>query len=249
MAEKIEKAEQVRWQGMCGLANQTFCTCEPIIENDCNMLSGWEGHHVSLPAHLHHTTTSAVMGNTSGIPHGHNSNSSQCSKSNSKHQPRTLITTYTPDIPFNMTEVSLNTCYRGLEHSSAHIEHYLSSYTYPHLEHMLAESLKVKRRVLCSTCAVTGASRLRDERRVKLSTIRVQGVLEDSTHHHNPHWPHKYHRSICQVHIHIMSQYIFINSHANNLLFIRLLCFFLFSEVDWSSKYTFSPTCTPQPST
>lgn len=196
MAEKIDRAEQDRW---CGLANWTLnsCTCEPIIEDDCNKLSGWEGHQVSLPAHLHHTTTAAVMASTSGIPHGHNSNSSQFSKSNSKHQPRTLITTYTPDIPFDMTEISLNSCYRGLEHSSAHIEHYLSSYTYPHMEHMLAESLKVKRGVLCSTCAVTGASRLCDERRVRLSTI--QGVLEDSTHHSNPHWPHKYHRSICQV--------------------------------------------------
>lgn len=198
--EGDRRAEQDRWQGICGLTKQTSCTCELTIEDDCHMLSGWEGHQVSPPAHLHHTTTTAaVMGNTSGIvPDEHNSNSSQCSKSHSKHQPRTLTTTHSPDIPFNVTEIDLNTCYRGLEHSSAHIEHYLSSYTYPHLERVLAESLKVKRGVLCSACAVTRASRLHEEGRVKLST--VQGVLEDSSHHHNPQWPHRYHRSLCQVH-------------------------------------------------
>lgn len=215
-----------RWQDMRGIAKQLLCTCVLNMEDDCNKkLSGWEGCRVNLPAHhctrLQSTTTAALTDSTSGISHEHNSNNSQCSKSNSKHQPRALSTTCIPDIPFNVTEISSNGCYRGLENSSAHIEHYLSSYTYPHLEHMLEESLRVKRRVLCSTCFVAEASRLHDKGKVKLR----QGVIDGSTHYRNSHLPYKRHRSIPQVYLHIIHvRMYYINKYSLGFQTFPIMC-------------------------
>lgn len=196
----------------CGLVEQPCCTCENGGEDDStNQLSGWDGHPVSLSAQhtTLHSTTTAPVSSTSNISHGHSSsnqqrshsnNTSQCGKSNSKHQTRILTTTThiheIPDIPFNMAGIHSNSRYSGLENSSAHIEHYLSSYTYPHLEQMLAESLSDGTGILCSHCAMEPSSLCKRHGLVKPSIVRV--LLEESVSQHNPR---VHHRSVSPVHL------------------------------------------------
>ena len=51
-----------------------------------------------------------------------------------------------PDIPFNMEDLH---SYGGLSNHSVHLEHYLSSYTYPQMEERLADSLSQE---VCPAC-------------------------------------------------------------------------------------------------
>ena len=166
-----------------------LCRCETIDIMD--MEDGWwKAHPVSYKS-AHHTTNTHRASSTSsisGISRTHNSSTSHHSgKSNSKlHTQNTIFCQEpTPDIPINMSAIHSNPLFRGLDNHSAHIEHYLSSYTYPHLQQILAASLPAHTGVQCSHCsAVCSTNSLMSGGRrgglVRPSVIRV--LLEDTLH-------------------------------------------------------------------
>ena len=96
-----------------------------------------------------------------------------------------------PDIPFIMEDLHSHPRYRGLNDSLAHLEHYLSSYTYPQMEERLAGSLSQEMYPDCvGYLGEDGGWRRGRGREVKVrpSSI-VQVLMEDSvssqsSHHH-----------------------------------------------------------------
>ena len=174
------------------------CTCEATdTEDDSSQkFSGWEcrpvtSSHASSPS-THHTimirqnstsTFSAPSASTtSGISHTHHSSTHHgAGKSNSKHHmARILNVQEAPDIPFNVSEVYSNPQLRGLDDHSAHMEHYLSRYTYPHLEHMLVASLPAHTGLQCSHCSERSNNHLNGEREGLVRPSVVQVLLKDS---------------------------------------------------------------------
>ena len=204
---------------VCGVAGELYCTCVPISTTqgvNSEQLCGWEGDPVSPTAnddHPHrtqHGCTRVASGMTSRQTSNrhHSSDTIQCVNNDSKHLLRANAYS-TSDISFSLTELESNDCYRGLDTSSAHIERYLSSYTYPNLEQLVAKSLSDRAAVLCP-CGVAQMSRLcggkgggrggRGGRQVKPSVILLG---EREHHHHNLHYPSSAHScsSIPQVYI------------------------------------------------
>ena len=207
---------------VCGVAGELYCTCVPISTSqgvNSEQLCGWEGDSVSPTAnddHPHrtqHGCTRVASGMTSRQTSNrhHSSDTIQCVNNDSKNLLRAnaystshVAAQDIPDISFSLTELESNDRYRGLDTSSAHMEHYLSSYTYPNLEQLVAKSLPDRAAVLCP-CCVAEMSRLyggkgggRGGRQVKPSVI----LLGEREHHHNLHSPSSAHScsSIPQVH-------------------------------------------------
>ena len=150
------------------------CTCETITDAP---LSGWTANPASCNKSTSHTklasvssslqhkrlstTTSSSNTNARMISHTHIHHQSNPSNSagNFHSATKRLMNFHhqdtIPDIPFRVSQVHRHKLFRRLEESSAHIGHYLSSYTYPCLEHRLAASLppQVVGGEICSSCA------------------------------------------------------------------------------------------------
>ena len=133
---------------ICGIP-ELHCTCASVSEVELNELSGWEGRPVSAGELSHHnrifsgtTVGNAVLGRqNSNVQLKHFPFNGPFLKSDSKHSLRSYGAAYEiPDIPFKMEEVHKRR-YKAKDNSSAHIRHYLSSYTYPNLENLIAQSL------------------------------------------------------------------------------------------------------------
>ena len=147
---------------------EPHCTCVPISHmevSDLTDLCGWEGHQVTVgSAHHQMSVQGAGTGEgltkrqSSSLPSRHSSSHCTFSKSDSKLSIQSCPTTHeTPDIPFDLAKLQSSDC-GDKDISTAHIEYYLASYTYPNMEQILTQFPVIcsqhKGAMLCPSCAV-----------------------------------------------------------------------------------------------
>lgn len=150
---------------------ELHCTCVPVSHmevSDLTDLCGWEGCQVIGGSARHHMPVQAAgtgeglaKRQSSGLQNKQSTSHCTFSKSDSKLSIQSCLTTHeAPDIPFDLTKLQLSD-YEDKDISTAHIEHYLTSYTYPNMKQILAQSPVICSRheaaMLCPSCAATAA--------------------------------------------------------------------------------------------